>query len=64
MTSHKKYMIILQDTNVIGTCFSDSKFWLHDGAISVGWITSQGKVQEIHRGTLVNGHFDLQDNGE
>jgi hypothetical protein len=47
-----KYMIILQDSKVVGTCFGHLKFWLHDGAMSVGWITSQGKMQEIHCGQL------------
>jgi hypothetical protein len=59
-----KYMIILQDRRVIGTCFGDIKLLFHDGAISVGWINVQGKMQEIHCGQLVNGHFEPQDNGE
>jgi hypothetical protein len=42
-----KYMIILQD-RVIGTCFGDLKLLFHDGAISVGWINCQGKMQAIH----------------
>ena len=57
-----KYMIILQDSRVIGTCFGHIKFWLEDGAIRVGWIHSQGKVQETHCGQLVKGKFDPQDN--
>jgi hypothetical protein len=57
-----KYMIILQDTRVIGTCFGHIKFWLEDGAIGVGWINSQGKVQEMHCGQLVKGKFDPRDN--
>jgi hypothetical protein len=59
-----KYMIILQDSKVVGTCFGHLKFWLHDGPTSVGWIDRGGGMQEIHRGQLVNGHFDPQGNEE
>jgi hypothetical protein len=59
-----KYMIILQDSNVLGTCFSDFQIWLHDGTISVAWINSQGKMLDVRRGQLVDGHFDAQEGGE
>jgi len=64
MTSQMTYLIIVQDSKVTATCFSDHKCWLHDGAVSVGWINSQGRMQEIHHGELVNGHFDPEDSGE
>jgi hypothetical protein len=60
--SHLTYVIILQGGKVTATCFSDHKCWLHDGAISIGWINSQGKIQEMHHGELVNGKITTQDN--
>ena len=47
----------------MGTCFGELKFWIHDGAISIGSIDSQGTIREIHRGELVDGKFEEQDNG-
>ena len=61
MTNQMTYLIIVQDSKVIATCFSDHKCWLHDGAVSVGWINSQGRMQEIHHGELANGKFNPQD---
>jgi hypothetical protein len=49
------YVIILQGSKVTATCFSDHRCWLHDGAISIGWINSQGELQEMHHGELTNG---------
>src|SRR5215470_12363017 len=51
------YVIIIQGSKVTATCFSDHKCWLHDGAISIGWINSQSKMQEIHHGELTNGEI-------
>ena len=62
MTSNMTYLIIVQDSKVVGTCFNDFKCWLHDGAVSVGWINSQGRMQEIRHGELANGKFNPQDN--
>jgi hypothetical protein len=56
------YLIFVQDSDVMGTCFGDLKFWMHDGAISISSIDSQGTIREMHRGELVNGHFEVQDN--
>ena len=59
-----KYMVILKDRNVIGTCFGGLKFWARDGAMSIAWLDSQGNMKEMHRGQLVGGHFDAaQDDG-
>ena len=56
------YMIILQDSNVLGTCFGELKYWVHDGPMSIGSINSQGKIQEIVRGDLINGKFKEREN--
>ena len=56
------YMIVIQDNKVMGTCFADLQFWLHEGAMSIGWITSQGRMKEIHHGEFVGGHFKVHDN--
>ena len=59
-----QYMIIIQDSKVVGTCFGHIRCAVRDGATSVGLMNSQGKMLEMHCGQLVNGHFDPEDSGE
>jgi hypothetical protein len=56
-----KYMIILQDGNVIGMCFGGLKYALYDGDMSIGVIDYQGAIREMHSGRLLNGRFEKLD---
>jgi hypothetical protein len=56
-----RYMIIIQGGKITATCFSDHKSWLHDGAIGIGWINSQGKIEEMHGGELISGKVNKPD---
>jgi hypothetical protein len=66
VTSNMRYMIVIQDSRIMGTCFGNLKLLFHDGDISVALIDSRGVMQEIHSGLLVNGRLDLDqlDTGE
>jgi hypothetical protein len=56
-----KYMILLQDSNVVGMCFGDLKYTLYDGDMSIAFIDHQGTIGEMHSGRLISGRFEKQD---
>lgn len=59
-----KYMVIIQDSNVIGMCFGEIKFAVYDGDMSIGIIDHQGRLREIHTGQLINGRFEKQEDAQ
>jgi hypothetical protein len=56
-----KYMILLQDSNVVGLCFGELKYALYDGDMSIAFIDHQGAIREMHSGRLLGGRFEKQD---
>lgn len=51
------YVIVLQDGNVLATCFDERAITLYDGAISIGAMSPKGELHGLHGGKLVNGEF-------
>ena len=56
-----KYMILLQDSNVVSMCFGDLKYTLYDGDMSIAFIDHLGAIREMHSGRLISGRFQKQD---